>query len=94
MSNEILLRCANDVLCHGAAPKVFLDYYVTGKLDWKQAARVVKSIASACRESECALVGGETAEMPGVYEAHQWDLAGCCVGVKEAGKASLPKLDE
>lgn len=86
--------CANDVLCHGAAPKVFLDYYVTGKLNWQQAACVIRSVAEACRESECALVGGETAEMPGVYAPHQWDLAGCCVGVKEAKSKALPAMNE
>ncbi|KAI6228828.1 Trifunctional purine biosynthetic protein adenosine-3 [Aphelenchoides fujianensis] len=90
---DLVGMCANDVLCHGARPVAFLDYYVTGRLDRRQAAEVIKSVAKACGESGCALVGGETAEMPGVYNADQWDLAGCCVGAKEAAAPTLPDLE-
>ncbi|KAI6222725.1 Trifunctional purine biosynthetic protein adenosine-3 [Aphelenchoides besseyi] len=90
---DLVGMCVNDVLCHGAAPVAFLDYYVTGKLNRQNAGAVIKSIAEACKEAGCALVGGETAEMPGVYSSNQWDLAGCCVGVKEATQRSLPDLE-
>lgn len=84
--------CVNDVLAHNAAPVAYLDYFVTGKLDKKMAAEVIKSVAVACRETHCALVGGETAEMPGIYLPHQWDLAGFCVGVREATAPELPDM--
>ncbi|CAD5229451.1 unnamed protein product [Bursaphelenchus okinawaensis] len=91
---DLVGMCVNDVICHGAKPVAFLDYYVTGKLNRANAVTVVKSIASACLESGCALVGGETAEMPGVYQKDQWDLAGCCVGVKERSAPTLPLFDQ
>lgn len=72
----------------------FLDYYVSGKLDQRSAVRVVESISKACLESGCALVGGETAEMPGVYADQQWDLAGCCIGVKASTLAALPQTSK
>uniref|UniRef100_A0A914CW69 Trifunctional purine biosynthetic protein adenosine-3 n=1 Tax=Acrobeloides nanus TaxID=290746 RepID=A0A914CW69_9BILA len=87
---DLVGMCVNDVLCHGAQPVAFLDYYVTGKLDRRHAAEVIKSISQACKESGCALVGGETAEMPGVYRSDQWDVAGCCIGAKEKSWPKLP----
>uniref|UniRef100_A0A1I7SM67 Phosphoribosylformylglycinamidine cyclo-ligase n=1 Tax=Bursaphelenchus xylophilus TaxID=6326 RepID=A0A1I7SM67_BURXY len=90
---DLVGMCVNDIICHGARPLAFLDYYVTGKLNRKDAVTVIKSIANACLESGCALVGGETAEMPGVYNKEQWDLAGCCIGAKEKSEATLPLIE-
>ncbi|XP_055636379.1 trifunctional purine biosynthetic protein adenosine-3 [Toxorhynchites rutilus septentrionalis] len=88
---DLVAMCVNDVLCAGAEPIAFLDYIACGKLDVPTAALIVKGISEGCRESNCALLGGETAEMPSMYEHGKYDLAGYCVGVVEHD-GILPKM--
>lgn len=80
---DLVAMCVNDVLTVGASPVLFLDYIATGKLDPTETVEIVKGIAKGCREAGCALVGGETAEMPGMYAPKHFDLAGFCVGLAE-----------
>lgn len=83
---DLVAMCVNDAICTGAKPMFFLDYFATGKLDNKIWSQVVKGIVKGCKESECSLLGGETAEMPGMYEKGEYDLAGFSVGIVDKKK--------
>ncbi|SFO99218.1 phosphoribosylformylglycinamidine cyclo-ligase [Hydrogenimonas thermophila] len=88
---DLVAMCVNDLICNFGTPLFFLDYYATGKLKVEDAKAVVEGIAEGCRQSECALIGGETAEMPGMYSEEDFDLAGFSVGIAE--KSEMNRLE-
>lgn len=91
VGQDLVAMCANDVLVYGAEPTLFLDYYATGELDVDQGETIIKSIGEACDIAGCALVGGETAEMPGFYPDGKFDLAGFCIGWVEEDEILKPE---
>ena len=86
VGQDCVAMCVNDVLCQGARPLFFLDYIATGKVQAEKISEIVKGIADGCREAGCALIGGETAEMPGFYAEGEYDMAGFCVGIVDKKK--------
>ncbi|MBD3840928.1 MAG: phosphoribosylformylglycinamidine cyclo-ligase [Campylobacterales bacterium] len=89
---DLVAMCSNDLICNFGEPLFFLDYYATAKLEVQEATEVVKGIAQGCIRSECALIGGETAEMPGMYKEGDFDLAGFCVGIAE--KSQMNRIEK
>jgi phosphoribosylformylglycinamidine cyclo-ligase len=90
IGRDLVAMCADDVVCSGAAPLFFLDYVAVGRLEASEVAELVGGVAAGCRDAGCALVGGETAEHPGLMDAGAFDLAGCCVGVVERNRIIDP----
>lgn len=86
IGEDLVNHCVNDIAVCGAEPLFFLDYYATGKLKSREAAEIVKGLIRGCRKNNCSLIGGETAEMPGIYKGNDFDLAGCVTGIVEQKK--------
>ncbi len=90
---DLVGMCLNDIVCHGAEPLFFLDYFASSKIEKNSFVKIIKSISAACIKNNCLFIGGETAEMPGIYKKKDFDLAGFCVGAVERKKI-LPKLNK
>lgn len=91
VGQDLVAMCVNDLVCCGGEPLLFLDYFATGKLQFEQAKPFLRSVQEACRDSDCLLVGGETAEMPGVYQANDFDCAGFAIGMVEKSEVWGPQ---
>ena len=91
IGQDLVGMCVNDLICTGGRPLLFLDYYATGKLDLKAAQSFLLGLKKACHEADCALVGGETAEMPGVYQEKDFDVAGFAVGIVDEDQRLGPQ---